>query len=165
MPHLQFSEEADAHHLNPGQDEDAGDGEDGAVNFHDVLTRDQLQNQEPHRHGCAGHHTKSTDGAEEVQRTGHVTEQEADGKQIEEDAEGAGDAVVGLPCCAGRIGDGDFADAGAVPGGEGGDEAMHLTVKGNVLDDFAAVGFEGGAKVVDVYPAENRHELIGDAGW
>ena len=41
---------------------------------------------------------------------------------------------------------------------------MHLTVKGNVLDDFAAVSFEGGAEVVDVDAAENCHELVGDAG-
>ena len=108
-------------------------------------------------------HAERAEGAEEVQRAGHVAEQEADGEQIEEDAEGAGDAVVGLPCCAGGVGDGDLADAGAVPGGEGRDEAVHLAVEGNVLDDLAAVGLEGGAEVVDVDAAEDRHEPVGDA--
>ena len=112
----------------------------------------------------AGDHAEGAEGAEEVQRAGHVAEQEADGEQIEEDAEGAGDAVVGLPCRAGGIGDGDLADAGAVPGGEGGDEAVHLAVEGDVLDDLAAVGLEGGAEVVDVDAAEDCHEPVGGAG-
>ena len=94
MAHLKFAEEADAHHLDSGKDEDSGNREDGAVNFHDVLTGDELQNQEPYRHGCAGNHAEGTNGAEEVERAGHVAKQEADSEQIEEDAEGAGDAVV-----------------------------------------------------------------------
>ncbi len=40
---------------------------------------------------------------------------------------------------------------------------MHLAVEGNVLDDLAAVGLEGGAEVVDVDAAEDRHEPVGGA--
>ncbi len=39
---------------------------------------------------------------------------------------------------------------------------MHLAVEGDVLDDFATVGLEGGAEVVDVDAAENCHEPVGD---
>ncbi len=40
---------------------------------------------------------------------------------------------------------------------------MHLTVEGDVLDDFAAIGLEGGTKVVDVDAAEDGHEPVGCA--
>jgi hypothetical protein len=40
---------------------------------------------------------------------------------------------------------------------------VHLAVKRDVLDDFAAVGLEGGAKVVDVDAAEGGHEPVGCA--
>ena len=98
-----------------------------------------------------------------MQGAGHITEQEADGEQIKEDAEGARDSVVRLPCCAGGVGDGNLADTGAVPGGEGGNKAMHLAVERDVLDDLAAIGLEGGAEVVDVDVAEDRHEPVGRA--
>ena len=65
------------------------------------------------------------------------------------------DAVVALAVLARGVGDGHLADAGAVPGGERGDEAVHLAVERNVLDDFAAIGLEGGAEVVDVDAAES----------
>ncbi len=41
---------------------------------------------------------------------------------------------------------------------------MHLAVERDVLDDFAAVGLEGGAEVVDVDAAESGHEPVGGAG-
>ena len=164
MPDLEFAEKADAHHLDSGKYEDAGDDEDGTVKRHDVLAGCDFEDQEPGGHAGSGHHAKSAEGAEEVQRPRHITEQEADGQQIEEDAEGAGDAVVGLPCRTGGIGDGYLADAGAVPGGECRNEAMHLAVKRDVLDDLAAIGLEGGAEVVDVDAAENRHEPVRGAG-
>src|ERR1700727_1291216 len=99
-----------------------------------------------------------------MERARHVLEQETDSQQIEEDAEGAGDTVVALAELAGRIRYGDFADAGAVTRGEGGDEAVHLAVERDVLDDLAAVGLEGGAEVVDIDSAESGHEPVGAAG-
>jgi len=162
VPHLKLSEQTDAHDLNAGENEDAGDDEERAVKRHDVLAGHDLEDQEPGGHAGAGHHTESPKRAEEVQGPRHITEQEAYGEQVEEDTEGAGDAVVGLPCRAGGIGDGDLADAGAVPGGEGGDEAVHLAVEGDVLDDLAAIGFEGGAEVVDIDVAEDGHDAVGD---
>ncbi len=94
----------------------------------------------------------------------HVFQQEADGDEVKEDAKGAGDAVVAFAGGAGGIGDGDLADGGAVPAGEGGDEAVHFAVEGDVLDDLAAIGLEGGAEVVDVDAGEDGHELVGGAG-
>ena len=162
MPHLKLSEQTDSHDLYACENEDPGDHEERAVKRHDVLAGYDLEDQEPRSHAHACEHAEGAEGAEEVQRARHVTEQEADGEQIKEDAEGAGDAVVRLPCCAGGVGDGNLADAGAVPGGQGGNEAVHLSVERDVLDDLAAIGLEGGAEVVDVDVAEDRHDPVGD---
>src|SRR5580658_11184650 len=97
-----------------------------------------------------------------MQRARHVLEQEADREEIEEDAEGAAEAVVALAVLARGVRDGHFADGRAVPAGEGGDEAVHLAVERNVLDDLAAVGLEGGAEVVDVDAGELRHHPVGN---
>ncbi len=163
MPHLKLSEQTDAHDLNARENEDAGDDEERAVKRHDVLAGYDFEDQKPGSHAGSCEHAEGAEGAEEVQRAGHVPEQEPDGDQIEEDAEGARDAVVRLPCRAGGVGDGDLADAGAVPGGEGGDEAMHLAVQGDVLDNLAAIGLEGGAEVVDIDVAEDSHDAVRDA--
>ena len=162
VPHLKLSEQADAHDLDARENEDAGDDEERAVKRHDVLASYDLEDQEPGSHACACEHTEGAQSAEEVQRARHIAKQEPDGEQVEEDAEGSGDAVVGLPCCAGGIGDGNLADARSIPGGEGWNEAVHLAVERDVLDDFAAIGLEGGAEVVDVDVAEDRHDPVGD---
>ena len=41
---------------------------------------------------------------------------------------------------------------------------MHFTVERDVGDDFALIGFVGGAEVVDVNTGELGHEPVGDAG-
>ena len=164
MAHLELAEEADTEHLDAGKDEDAGDDEHGTVLVEDGAVGEQLEDHEPEGDCAAGEDARGTDDAEEVQRTRHVLEQEADGEEIEEDADGAGDAVVALAGDALGVGDGDLADGGAVPGGEGGDEAVHFAVEGDVLDDFAAIGFEGGAEVVDVHAGDGGHELVCGAG-
>ena len=115
VAHLELTQEADAHHLDTGKDKDSCNDEDGTMQRHDMLPGHDLEDEQPCGEPAAGDHAKSTEAAEEVQRPGHVAEQEADGEQIEEDAERARDAVVALPCRAGGVGDGDLADAGAVP--------------------------------------------------
>jgi hypothetical protein len=164
VSHLKLAEQTDAHHLDSGQDEHACDDEERPVERHDVLVGNDLENEQPRGHAEASHHAERSDGPEEVQRARHITQQEADGEEVEEDAEGAGDAVVALAKLAGGIRDGNLADAGAVPGGEGGNETVHLAVKRDVLDYFAAVGFEGSTEVVDVYAAESGHEPVRGAG-
>jgi hypothetical protein len=164
VSYLQLSQEADSHHLDSCKNENPCDDEERAVNCHDVLAGDKFQNEEPCRHAESGDHAEGTNCSKEVQRAGHVAEQEADRQQIEEHSEGAGDAVMTLSVLAGRIGDGDLADAGSIPGGERGDEAVHLAVERNVLDDFTAVRLEGRTEVVDIDATERRHEQVRGAG-
>ena len=164
VANLKLAQQTDAHHLDSGKDQDACDKKDRAVKLHDVLAGENLKDKQPGSQAGAGQHAERSNGSEEVERAGHVAEEEADGKKIEEDTEGAGDAVVALAKLAGWIRDGNLADAGAVPGGQRRNEAVHLSVEGNVLDDLATVGLEGRAEVVDVHSAEIGHEPVGGAG-
>src|SRR5258708_39631924 len=43
-------------------------------------------------------------------------------------------------------------------------KAVHFSVKGHLLEDFAAVGLEGGSEVVNVDAAQLGHEPVGAAG-
>ena len=95
-----------------------------------------------------------------MQRARHVFQQKTNGHQVEEDPESAADPVMRFPALPDHIRDGDFADAGAIPGGEGRDEAMHLAVQGNVVDDLAAIGLEGRPEVVNVDARELRHQPV-----
>ena len=160
---LELAQEADAEHLDAGEDKDAGDDEDGAVLIEDVAVGEDLEDQHPDGEGAAGEHADGADGSEEVERAGHVLEQKPDGEEVEEDAEGAGDAVVTFAGGAGGIGDGDFADGGAVPAGKRWDEAMHLAIERYVLDNLAPVGLEGSAEVVNIDTGEDGHEFVGGA--
>jgi hypothetical protein len=145
----------------PGVRREGGDDEDGSMQLHNVLAGEDFEDQEPHGQARSGAHAESAECPEEVQWASHVAEKETDGEQVEEDADGARETVVGLPCCSRRVGDGHFADAGTEPGGERGDEPMHFAVQGDVLDDFAAIGLEGGAEVVNVNSTEDCHEPVG----
>ena len=93
----------------------------------------------------------------------HVLEKKANGKEIEEDTEGAADAVVALAGLTIDVADGNFADGSPIPTCKSRDEAVHLAIERDVLDDLAAIGLEGGAKVVNIDAGELCHEPIGAA--
>ncbi len=71
---------------------------------------------------------------------------------------------MALAALAIHVADGNLADGCAVPTGEGGNEAVHLAVERNVLDDLAAIGFECGPEVVNGDAGEARHEPVGAGG-
>ena len=83
--------------------------------------------------------------------------------QIEEDAKSAADAVVALAAFAIEIGDRDFGDACAGGGCQRRDEAVEFAVELNFLNDFALIGFECRAEVVEIDAAQLGHHPIGDA--
>src|SRR5665213_2836461 len=96
------------------------------------------------------HDAQHAKPAKELKRTAHVPEQEADGQEVKKDTEGTTDAIVALAPLAVDVVDGNLGDGSSIPTGEGGNEAVHLAVERNVVDDLAAIGFEGGAKVMNV---------------
>jgi hypothetical protein len=54
----------------------------------------ELFRAQPGYDGAAAEHAEQTKGPEKVQWTGKIAEQEANGDEIKDHAEGAGDAVV-----------------------------------------------------------------------
>ena len=96
-----------------------------------------------------------------MQRPAHVLQQEADGQKIEEDAEGAPDAVVTLAPHTVQICNGNFADRRALPTGQRGNEPVHLSVKRDALDHPTAIGLEGSAEVMNVDAREPSQQPVG----
>ncbi len=91
--------------------------------------------------------------AEEMQRTRHVLQQEANRDQVEEDAEGARNAIMRLATLAVDVADRNLADGRAVGRSQRRNEAVQLAVERNFLDHFATIGLEGRAEVVQVHAA------------
>lgn len=87
VPHLKLSKQTDTDHLNTGEDQYPRDDEDRTVQVHNVLSSQQLQNQQPGSETEAGEGAEGADGSEEVQGPRHVFEQKADREQVEEDPE------------------------------------------------------------------------------
>jgi len=52
-----------------------------------------------------------------------------------------------------------------VPRSQGRDKAVQLAVQRNLVQNFAPIGFEGGAKVVNIHAAQFGHQPVGNAGW
>ena len=123
-----------------------------------------LQAQQIRRDDAASHHAQCTKATEEVQRPAHVLQEKADCQQIEEDAEGAPDAVVALAPHTIQVCDGNLADRSAVPTGQRRNEPVHLSVKRDVLDHFAAIRLEGRAEVVNIDAREPGQEPVGASG-
>ena len=116
VAHLQFAEHADGQHLNTRDDKHRSDNEHGAVLIHHIDVRiKELNGQQRECHGAAGEDTQDAESAKEVQRAGHVLEQEANGHQVKEDPESAGNAVMTLAAPAVHVVDGYLANGRAIP--------------------------------------------------
>src|SRR5262249_52654441 len=50
-----------------------------------------------------------------------------------------------------------------MPGRQRRNKTMQFSIQRNLLDDLAAIGFEGSAEVVDIDPAEFGHQPVGAA--
>src|SRR5205085_12661262 len=86
-----------------------------------------------------------------------------DREQVEKYAEGTPDPVVRNAALTVHVLDRDLADGRAMPRSQRRDEAVQLAIKRNLLDQFAAIGLESRAEIVDVYAAELGHEPVGDS--
>src|SRR5579863_735709 len=118
------------------------------MNSHDWNVAQELLHSQPGHDGATAEHAKQAERTEEVQWAGKIPQQETNRDQIEDHAEGAGNAVVRGAALAVYVADGHFANRRAVPRGQRRDEAMQLAVERHLLQDLAAIGFEGGAEVV-----------------
>ncbi len=62
------------------------------------------------------------------------------------------------------VADGDFANGRSIGGGQGGNEAVQLTVERYFLHYLAAIRLEGRPEIVQFHPAQLGHKPVGDAG-
>src|ERR1700693_1353384 len=99
-----------------------------------------------------------------MQRTGEIAEQEANGDEIEDYPERAGNAVMRSAAFPVYVADGHFSNRRSIPGRQRRDEAVQLAIERNLVEDLAAVGFEGRAEVVNVDAAQLGHDPVRHAG-
>src|SRR5580704_7655291 len=158
-----LAQEAHGDELDAGDDQgDAGDHQ-GAVLAHDGDAVGELFVQKVEGVEQAEENAGYADEAEELKRACRVVLQEFDDDEIEKDPECASDAIVALAALAIEVGDGDFGDARAGGSCECRNETVKFAVELDFLDDFALVGFERCAEVVEVYAAQLGHHPVGDA--
>src|SRR5690348_9912249 len=72
---------------------------------------------------------------------------------------------MGCTAFAIHIANRNLADRGAIPRCQSRNKAMQLTVQRHLVDDLPPVGFEGGAKIVNVDIAELSHQPVRATRW
>src|SRR5581483_999174 len=153
-----FAEQAHGDELDTADEERHGEQHQGAMLRHDGHVVIELFESEKNAESGAAHAQKP----KELKRAGGIVQQEFDDHQVEKNANGASDSVVALAVLALEVFDGDFGDLRAGGTGESGNEAMEFAVELDFLDDFAAIGLEGGAEVVQLDAGELGHHPVGD---
>ena len=163
MADLHLAKQSNGQHVQSGEEQDRGEDHQRAVLHKKIGMVKQLPLDQPSRDPEPAHDAEHAHGAEEMQRARKVTKQEADGDEIEEDSEGARDAVMGCAALAVHIADRYFDDRRAMPRGQRRDEAVQFAVERDLLQNLATIGLEGGAEVVDIDATELGHHPVGDA--
>src|SRR5207253_6691180 len=119
-------------------------------------------NGQPAQNESAQSEADQSHPPEEVHRTSEILQQKLDGDNVEQHVEGSADAIMRTAMGAIDVANGNFGDARSVKACEGRNEAMELAVQVNVLDDFGAVRFEGGAEIAQIHNGGARHHPVGD---
>jgi len=139
---LHLAEQADGEQVQAAEQETHGGHHQWTVSAHDRNMPQEFFRCQPNYKSAAAEHADDAQRAEEVQRARKIAEQKADRNQVEENAEGAGNAVVRNAALTVHIADGNFANRGAVPRSQSWNEAVQLAIERNLLEDLAAIGFE-----------------------
>ena len=128
----------------------------------DVFAEKQFLDNEDTQRQQAGQEQGNAGSAEGVHRTVQKTQQKLHPEQVENHAQGAVDAVLGLAVHAGVVGNRHFDDLGAELCGERRNETVQLAVDFDVADAFAAVNLERAAVIVEVDAGHARNQAVGD---
>ena len=115
MADLHFAEQADGEQVQTAEQQPQSQHHERTVRSHHMHVAQEFFYPKPQDDAGAPEEAEHAEGSKEVQRAREIAQQEADGKQIEEDAEGARDAVVRSPAFAVHVANRDFADGRAVP--------------------------------------------------
>ena len=97
MPHLEFAEKPDCQHIQSGQEQHGSENHQRTVFGHDLGVVEKLFEQQPAGYTASGQDADHAHRAKEVQRPGKISQQKADGNEVEKHAKGAGNAVMGIP--------------------------------------------------------------------
>jgi len=161
MADLHLAQEPHRQHVQPSEQQYGGKNHQRAVLGHYIGTMQKFLRQQPCADAASAEDAQHAHGSEEMQRACEVAEQEADRDQIEEDPESARDAIMRCTALAVHVADRDFADGRSIPRGQRRDEAVEFAIERDLVENVAAIGFEGRAKVVNVYAAQFGHDPVG----
>src|SRR6516162_4757731 len=164
MSNLQLAEQSQGNQLNAGHNEHRGEDHQRPVLVHHVDVANKFLDDHIEGDQKTGHRADGAKTAEEMQRPRHVLEQETDGDEIEEYAEGPADTVVRFATLPVNVANRYLTNRGTVSRGQGRNKAVQFAVKRNLLYHFPSISFEGRAEVVDVNPAELGHQPVRDPG-
>jgi len=160
---LHFAEQADGEKIKTAKQQAESRHHQRAVCGHDRNVAQKFFYAQPQDDSTAAEDTQHAEAAEKVQRARQITQQEADGQQIEKHAEGTCDAVVRNAALAVHVADGNFADRRTVPRRQRRDEAVQLAVERDLLQNVAAISLECGTEIVDIDTGNFGHHPIGNA--
>src|ERR1700722_9805456 len=133
------------------------------MRIHHVLVGEDFKTGQETRNSPAEENAERSEGSEEMKRPRHVFQQKTNGQQVKEDPDGARNSVMRLAPLPVDVADGNLTNAGSIPGGKRRDEAMHLPVKGNIVNHFATICFKRSSKVMNVDSGKFGHEPVGAA--
>src|SRR3970040_1453357 len=130
----------------------------------EVRTKKELFEQKSEGDEKAGSDADQTHDTKKMKGPGYVMNQELDGDQIEQNAKGASEPIVGFSLFAEDVRDRDLGDLGAFPARQRRNKAMEFAIEANLLKDLPAVGLESAPEVVDGHPRKLGHEPVRRAG-
>ena len=102
--------------------------------------------------------------AEQVDRFVGITGQEFDGEQVQHNLEGAFQPVIGFAVFAGMVMHFHFGNARPDRIGVHRNEAVHFAVQAETGDDFALVGFQGAAVIMQGDAGHGADHPVGQVG-
>src|SRR5437660_7164172 len=114
MPPLHLAQKTDHQHVSTSKQQCRGEDHQRAMCGHDTDAM-QLFHEEPTGYTEGREDSGHPDGAEEVQRPRKITQQKADGNQVEENPYSARKSVMGSATFAVHIANRDFDDRRALP--------------------------------------------------
>src|SRR5262245_16436493 len=117
----------------------------------DWLTHRELDERQVGHDEQARNRHGETDQPEDLQWTRRVTEQELNGQEIEDDADGSRNAVLRLAVHARTMIDHRFVDQDSLLARNGGNEPVHLAVQLDRLDDLRPKYLERAAIVAQLH--------------
>src|SRR3954467_2755705 len=165
MADLQLAQQTNREQVQTCQQQHCREDHHWPVFHHYVRVTQKFFDEQPCRDTHAAEDSHHSHGAEKVQRTAQVLQQEADGDEIKKYAERARDAVVRYTAFTIDSANRHFTDRSAMPCRKGWNKAGQPAIKRDLLKNVAARGFESRSEVVNINPAQLCHQPIGAARW